>query len=117
MGLDYPQSTDDSHAILAALKGQHIERLEQDVQRQLATIKALREQLTKTEARAEQAEQALKEAGLLDVAQLRSELDLKNQHIRRQAVINASLRNSLNMLRAGKQKWHDEPTETEADLP
>lgn len=42
MGLDYPQSTDDSHAILAALKGQHIERLEAENERLQITIKALK---------------------------------------------------------------------------
>jgi len=41
MGLDYPQSTDDSHAILAALKGQHIERLEAENERLTITNKAL----------------------------------------------------------------------------
>ncbi|PIW17966.1 hypothetical protein COW36_06750 [bacterium (Candidatus Blackallbacteria) CG17_big_fil_post_rev_8_21_14_2_50_48_46] len=127
MGLDHPQSTEDSHAILADLKSQSVEKLETQTQRLTSIIKALREQCTKAIERADQAEYMLKAAGLSDInhymTQLKEQAALiehKDQHIRTQAVEIVSLRRQLNDLKSGKnvaQEWHDEPGDKREDLP
>jgi len=127
VGLDHPQSTEDSHAILADLKSQSVEKLETQTQRLTSIIKALREQCTKAIERADQAEYMLKAAGLSDInhymTQLKEQAALiehKDQHIRTQAVEIVSLRRQLNDLKSGKnvaQEWHDEPGDKREDLP
>lgn len=120
-------SPDESHAILADLRGQRVERLEADVQRQAGIIKDLREQCTKATERADQAEYMLRAAGLSDInnymTQLKEQAALiehKDQHIRTQAVEIVSLRRQLSDLKAGRnvaQEWHDEPGPEREDLP
>ncbi len=124
---NYTPQHEDSHAILADLKDQRIEKLETEAQRLTTIIKALREQCTKATERADQAEYMLKAAGLSDInhymTQLKEQaalIDHKDQHIRTQAVEIASLRRRLNDLKAGRnvaQEWHDEPGEEREDLP
>lgn len=106
--LTHPQH-DESRAILADLRDQRVERLEADVQRQAQVIKALQDRATRAEALVN-----------ADVFELQVLVEHKDAHIRNQALIIASLRNQNNALKAGRnvaQEWHDEPTETEADLP
>lgn len=54
MGLMHPQSTDDSHAILNAFKGDQIQRLENDVKRLTLINEALQKRVTELEAKLEQ---------------------------------------------------------------
>jgi len=127
MGLIHPQSTEDSHAILADLKSQSVEKLETQTQRLTSTIKALREQCTKANERADQAEYMLKAAGLSDInhymTQLKEQAALiehKDRHARIQALEIVSLRKRLNDLKAGRnvaQEWHDELGAEREDLP
>lgn len=124
--LTHPQH-DESRAILADLREQRVERLESDVQRQAGIIKALREQCTKAIERADQAEYMLRAGGLSDVnaymTKLKEQAELlehKDQHIRTQAQIIASLRNQNKVLRSRgqvPQEWHDETGPEREDLP
>jgi hypothetical protein len=124
--LTHPQP-DESLAILAEFREQRVERLEADVQRQAGIIKALREQCTKATERADQAEYMLRAGGLSDVnaymTKLKEQaelLDHKDQHIRVQGVIIASLRNQNKVLRSRgqvPQEWHEEPSAEREDLP
>lgn len=97
-------SPNESHAILAALRGQQIERLESENMRLTLINKSLQDENER----------------LNMVLAYQPEEGCKDAHIRNQALIIASLRNQNNALKAGRnvaQEWHDEPTETEADLP
>lgn len=124
--LTHPQH-DESRAILADIRDQRVERLEADVQRQAGIVKAQRDQLMALTERAFQAEYMLRAGGLSDVnaymTKLKEQaelLDHKDQHIRVQGVIIASLRNQNNALKAGRnvaQEWHDEPGPEREDLP
>lgn len=124
---NYTPQHNESHAILADLKDQRIERLETENQRLTGIIKALREQCTKANERADQAEYMLRAAGLSDInnymTQLKEQAALiehKDQHIRTQAVEIVSLRRQLSDLKAGKnvaQEWHKEPGSDREDLP
>lgn len=73
MESNHPQH-ETSHAILAALKGQHIERLEAEIGRLQIINKSLREQCTRAMEQLYQAEHTLKSAGLSDINHYRTML-------------------------------------------
>ena len=97
-------SPNESHAILSALRGQQIERLESENMRLNLINKSLQDENDR----------------LTTVLAYAPEEGTKDQHIRTQARTIVSLRRQLNELKAGRQvaqEWHDEPGEEREDLP
>lgn len=97
-------SPNESHAILAALRGQQIERLESENMRLNLINKSLQDENER----------------LNMVLAYQPEEGCKDAHIRTQAQIIASLRNQNKVLRSRgqvPQEWHDEPGTEREDLP